>query len=83
MEFDKESYSLGETALVSFWLENTGGTDLYLSELELEFDFGKYNLLTVSGNVSPRTNRFLGSTRLLLPQNVVGRKFFTLKIPCV
>ncbi len=77
--FDKESHSPGETALVSFWLENTGDTHLYLSELELEFDFGKYNLSTISGAVVPKTNRFLGNTRLLLPENVVGRKFFTIK----
>ncbi len=52
---------------------------LYLSELELEFDFGKYSLSTISGAVAPKSNRFLGSTRLLLPKNVVGRKLFTIK----
>lgn len=77
--FNKESYNLGESASVNFWLENTGDTHLYLSELELNFDFGIYNLKSVSGIIPPRTNKFLGNVHLLLPKNVVGRKLFTLK----
>ena len=77
--FNKETYRPGESALVSFWLENTGDTHLYISELRLEFDFRTYNLKTISGVVPPRANRFLGRIPLLLPKNIVGRKFFTIK----
>ena len=77
--FDKESYTPGESALASFWLENTGDTHLHLSELKLDFDFGTYNLEGISGTIPPRTNKFLGNVHLLLPKNVVGRKLFTLK----
>ena len=77
--FDKPSYSPGEQARVSSWMENTGTNTLYLSNLKLEFDFGTYNLESVSGMVAPRENKFLGNIGLSLPRNVIGRKFFTLK----
>jgi len=77
--FDKEVYNPGESALASFWLENTGDTYLYLSELKLDFDFGTYNLENIGGIIPPRVNKFLGNVRLLLPENVVGRKIFTIK----
>ena len=77
--FDKSSYSPGELATVSFWLENTGDTNLYLSELELIFDFGRYRLENVGGIIPPRRNTFLGRVRLQLPKNIVGRKLFTIK----
>lgn len=59
--FDKASYHPGESALVSFWLENTGDTHLHLSELKLDFDFGIYNLENISGTIPPRANKFLGN----------------------
>ena len=59
--FDKESYAPGESALISFWLENTNDTYLYISNLELEFDFGIFNLATIGGTIPPRTNTFLGT----------------------
>lgn len=77
--FNKEVYNPGEYALASFWLENTGDTYLYLSELKLDFDFGTYNLENIGGMIPPRANKFLGNVRLLLPENVVGRKIFTIK----
>lgn len=78
--FDKSSYEPGKSASVSFWLENTDNNYLYLSNLELNFDFGTYNLdECVSGSVAPRKNKFLGTVSLLLPEKVVGRKIFTLK----
>lgn len=77
--FSKESYKPGQSASVSFWLENTSDTYLYLSDLGLEFDFGTYSLETISGMVSPRANKFLGNVNLVLPKNVVGRKLFTLE----
>jgi len=63
---------------VSFWLENTGDTYLFLSDFELEFDFGAYNFKTTGGIVPPRTNGFLGNFAVPLPPNVVGIKLFTL-----
>lgn len=78
--FDKSSYEPGKSALVSFWLENTDRNYLHLSNLELNFDFGTYNLdESVSGMVAPREDKFLGNVPLLLLENVVGRKLFTLK----
>ena len=76
--FDKESYAPGESALISFWLENTNDTYLYISNLELEFDFGIFNLATIGGTIPPRTNTFLGTVNFLLPENVVGTKIFGL-----
>lgn len=77
--FDKQSYNPGGSALVGFWLENTGDKDLFLSELKLEFDFGTYNLERVSGAIPPKANSFLGNVTLLLPNNVIGRKMFRIK----
>ncbi len=77
--FNKESYAPGESAQISIWLENTNNTYLFVSEFGLEFDFGLYNLETISGTIPPRTNKFLGNVNLLLPRNAVGRKIFRLK----
>ncbi|MEM0171816.1 MAG: hypothetical protein QXP36_01760 [Conexivisphaerales archaeon] len=77
--FNKANYSPGEQALVSFWMENTGENPLFLSNLQLEFDFGTYNLESISGMVLPRESKFLGNVWLSIPKNVVGRKVFTLK----
>lgn len=74
--FNKPAYGLGERAIVNFWIENTGDTYIYLSKLELNFDFGTYDLESIGGVVSPRENRFLGNSSLLLPMNVVGTKVF-------
>jgi hypothetical protein len=77
--FNKSSYSLGEHASVSYWMKNTGEYPLYLSDLELDFDFGTYNLKEIQGRVDPRYEGFLGNISITLPKNVVGRKLFTLK----
>jgi hypothetical protein len=77
--FNKANYSPGEGGLVSFWLENTGENPLYLSDLKLEFDFGTYNLESISGMILPRENKFLGNVWFSFPKNVVGRKIYTLK----
>jgi len=77
--FDKPTYALGEQPIVSFWLENTGDTYLYLSNLELNFDFGTYDFENIGGMVSQRENKFLGNVSLPLPINVVGRKIFTFR----
>jgi hypothetical protein len=74
--FEKSSYVPGEQVWVSFWIENVDNTGLYLSNLELEFDFGTYNLESISGTIMPRETEFLGRINLLLPNNVVGRKNF-------
>jgi len=75
--FNKPTYTLGDQPLVSFWLENTDNTYLYLSNLKLNFDFGTYNLENIGGMVPPRENKFLGNISLSLPINIVGRKLFT------
>ncbi len=77
--FNKESYTPGDSALISLWLENRDDTYLYVSDLLVEFDFETYNFETTSGRVPPKTNKFLGNVDLLLPQNIVGRKIFRLK----
>ncbi|WP_168371300.1 hypothetical protein [Pyrodictium occultum] len=77
--FDKSTYSPGDTATVSFWVENTGDNYLYFSDFEIEFDFGKYRINTVAGAIPPRSNMYLGTARILLPKNVVGRKIFLIR----
>jgi len=77
--FNKPTYVPGEQALISFWIENNGDYSIYLSKLELEFDFGAYTLESIAGMVSPRENKFLGNVWLSLPKDVVGRKIFRLK----
>jgi hypothetical protein len=77
--FNKQLYSPGESAFTSFWLENTGNTCLYLSKLKLDFDFGTYNLESISGIIPLRANKFLGNVNLLIPKNVVSTKIFTIK----
>lgn len=75
--FNAPTYSPGQTAQVSVWLENTGESWLHLSKLKLAFDFGTYDLDSIAGQVGPRTTAFLGSLNLNLPANVVGRKIFS------
>jgi hypothetical protein len=78
--FDRPNYAPGEIALVSFWFENSGDTPLYISDISLEFDFGVYSLgSTVSGIIRPRRNVYVGSARIQIPSNVVGRRVFTIK----
>lgn len=77
--FNKPTYVPGEQALISFWIENNEDCPIYLSKLELEFDFGTYTLESIAGIVSPRENKFLGNVSLQLPKDVVGRKIFRLK----
>lgn len=77
-KFNKTSYAPGELAQVDFWLENTDNSNLlFVSELEMDFDFGSYKLeQPVSGMILPRKESFLGSVNFLLPITVVGiRKF--------
>lgn len=81
--FDKESYSPNETTSLNLWIDNTGDTNLYISAFSVEFDFGKYQIQTISGTVAPQgnvgqvTTSYLGNGRLLIPNNVVGRKIFS------
>ncbi len=77
-KFDKESFTPGESATVDFWLENTGDTYLYLSELRLVFDFGSYELKNISGIISPNQNTPLGNVYISIPKNVVGMTIFTI-----
>jgi hypothetical protein len=78
--FDRPNYAPGEVALVSFWFENLGDTPLYISDILLEFDFGVYSLgSTVSGIIQPRRNVYVGSARIQIPSNVVGRRLFTIR----
>jgi len=78
--FNRPNYAPGEIALVSFWFENSGDTPLYISDISLEFDFGVYSLGSiVSGIVQPRRNVYVGSARIQIPSNVVGRRVFTIK----
>ena len=77
--FNKPTYTPGETASVNFWLENTGEADLYLSDIEMQFDFGYYYLESVHGVVPPQSNTLMGRMNLVLPTDVVGQKVFTLK----
>ncbi len=76
--FDRPSYEPGSIALVNFWLENNGDSYLYLSDLEIAFDFGTYNL-EISGTAPPRSTKFLGCAKLQLPKNVVGRRLFAIR----
>lgn len=76
--FDKLTYKPGDKPQVSFWLENTGNVYLYLSNLQLNFDFDTYKLENISGMISPNENRFLGYVDLVLPNHVIGRKIFTI-----
>jgi hypothetical protein len=76
--FNKLTYSPGETASVYLWLENTGDTQLYISDVAFQFDFGTYSLESVGGPASPRKNQFLGTGDLFLPANIVGNKIFKL-----
>ncbi len=77
--FDKPSYVPGDQVWVSFWIDNINNVNLLLSDLELEFDFGSYNLKSISGAIKPRESKLLGTINLLLPRNVVGRKNFAFK----
>jgi hypothetical protein len=45
----------------------------------LEFDFGQYDLETISGRVPPRKNAFMGHVNLLIPESVIGRQIFRIK----
>ena len=77
--FDKPSYSPGDFAFVSLWLENVGSNSIYLSSLEIGFDFGIYPLKSINGIADPGKKQFLGGVSIELPEDVVGIKTFELK----
>lgn len=77
--FNKTTYTPGENAFVYFWLENTGNTELYLGDIQLEFDFGTYGIVAIDGEVPLNYNRYLGFGSLLLSKQAVGKKIFTIR----
>lgn len=74
--FNRPTYLPGDTAWVNVWFSNAGDTSVYLSELEIEFDFGRYSLESVAGSVPPHNRVPLGRGELLLPNDVVGQRAF-------
>jgi hypothetical protein len=77
--FDKESYSPGESASISIWLENNSNFPLHVSEVAIAFDFGVYYLnQIVGGSIQPMNANFLGSSSLCVPDSIVGRKIFNI-----
>ncbi len=77
--FNSSSYQPKDIAYVNFWLDNTGDSFLHLSNLQMEFDFGTYDLQTVAGEIAPMRTQFLGTASLQLPAGAVGRKIFNLR----
>lgn len=76
--FNAASYRPGDKAYVSFWLDNTGVTPLYMGNVQVNFDFGSYNLQTIAGQVNPMSTKLLGTEDLPLPLGQVGRKTFSI-----
>jgi len=78
--FDKANYAPGEVALVSFRAENVGSTPIYISNISMNFDFGTYMLENmVGGMIKPRQDEYLGCARIKIPENIVGRRLFTIR----
>lgn len=78
--FDKPYYSPADKAMVNLWLENYGNAHVYVSQIQVEFEFGVYKLpQAVCGTVGPSNVGFLGSVSLELPQNRVGSQKFNVK----
>ena len=75
--FNAPSYRPGQIAEVYFWLHNQGNLPLYLSNFEMRFDFGIYDVKTVSGQIMPGKRGFLGRAPLELPADAVGTKTFS------
>jgi hypothetical protein len=75
--FDKESYSSGESASISIWLENNSNFPLHVSEVAIAFDFGTYYLKQfVGGSIHHMNANFLGSSSLCIPDSIVERRIF-------
>lgn len=77
--FTSPPYQPGALMSPSFWLQNKGESLLFMSHLELEFDFGTYDLQPVAGQVAPGRRTFLGTMHFTLPADVVGTKTFLVR----
>lgn len=75
--FDKPYYSPSDDAKISLWLENCGDRMVYVSQIQVEFEFGVYELPeAICGAIAPSMNAYLGTCTLSLPQEKVGPQQF-------
>lgn len=75
--FDKLFYSPSDNAKITLWFENYGETFIYISQVQVKFEFGVYVLPpTICGAIGPSECYCLGSIPLMLPQDIVGAQPF-------
>jgi hypothetical protein len=74
--FDRRFYSPGDQAYISIQFANTDFTPLYVSDMQVRFDYmSAYPLPTTANRkVQPQTSIFLGTYPVPLPRNIVGNR---------
>jgi hypothetical protein len=83
--FDNSYYSPSEKATVSLWAINEGNEDVYISEVEFNFDFGIYMLPQTISGIIPTPNSglsntaFLGKVELTIPPRIAGIQKFSVR----
>jgi hypothetical protein len=78
--FDKPYYSPSDYAKINLWLENYESRHIYVSQIQVEFEFGVYELpQIIYGAIAPSSTGFLGIVSIELPPNRVGAQRFRLK----
>jgi len=75
-QFDKPTYQPGDRVRTNFWLENTGDTILFASEVGLQLEFQqKQNLYyrkECSAQILPRAAQYVSHLTFEIPKTVAG-----------
>jgi hypothetical protein len=74
-KFTNATYAPGENVKFDLWAENRGNTYLYVSEVVLDFDFGRYEFSEFFPKyIEPRQTLLLAKGRFVLSQYIVGNR---------
>jgi len=80
--FNQESYQPGTSGIITFYLENLSDTNLFLSDIGIQFDWmvNKYYHVELNksyGNMVPRiSTRFITNLNFKIPSTVSGQRFY-------
>src|SRR5689334_22414281 len=79
--FDRRFYSPGDQAQLNIRFTNTGFTALYVSDMQIRFDYMKSYRLPKTANrkIPPQSSILIGRYPISLLTNVVGKRFCNLR----
>src|SRR4051812_47107528 len=79
--FDRRFYAPGDQTQISIRFTNTGFTALYVSDMQVRFDYMKSYRLPDTANkiILPQSSMPIGRYSISLPRNIVGNRFCDLR----